>query len=73
MFRIYCYDTLLKDGASLAVSQHLTPDHFNMIQDLLFEENRNLRPQMLNLIEAFELDDNVLMSAIGSYDGNVYE
>jgi hypothetical protein len=28
---------------------------------------------MLNLIEAFELDDNITMSAIGNYDGNVYE
>lgn len=28
---------------------------------------------MLNLIESYELDDNIVMSAIGSYDGNVYE
>ena len=28
---------------------------------------------MLNLIEAFEYDDNSLVSAIGNYDGNVYE
>jgi hypothetical protein len=44
-----------------------------MINELLQEEYRNIRPQMLNLIEAFELDDNILLSAIGSYDGNVYE
>ena len=28
---------------------------------------------MLNLIEAFEYDDNMVLSAIGNYDGNVYE
>ena len=28
---------------------------------------------MLNIIEAFELDDNILLSAIGSYDGNANE
>jgi acyl-CoA oxidase len=28
---------------------------------------------MLNLIEAFEFDDNIMVSAIGNYDGNVYE
>lgn len=44
-----------------------------MISELLQEEYRTIRPQMLNLIEAFELDDNILLSAIGSYDGNVYE
>jgi Acyl-CoA oxidase len=44
-----------------------------MITELLQEEYRNIRPHMLNLIEAFELDDNIMMSAIGNYDGNVYE
>jgi hypothetical protein len=28
---------------------------------------------MLNLIEAYEIDDNILCSTIGSYDGNAYE
>jgi hypothetical protein len=28
---------------------------------------------MLNIAEAFEMDDNILMSSIGSYDGQVYE
>ena len=28
---------------------------------------------MLNLIEGFELNDNIMKSAIGNYDGNVYE
>lgn len=28
---------------------------------------------MLNIIEAFEYDDNIMTSAIGNYDGNVYE
>jgi hypothetical protein len=44
-----------------------------MVSELLQEEYRTIRPQMLNLIEAFELDDNILVSAIGNYDGNVYE
>lgn len=28
---------------------------------------------MLNIVESFELDDNIVMSAIGNYDGNAYE
>jgi Acyl-CoA oxidase len=44
-----------------------------MLSELLQEEYRTIRPQMLNLIEAFELDENIMMSAIGCYDGNVYE
>lgn len=57
----------------MAQSQYLTPEHFRMISELLQEEYRNIRPQMLNLIEATELDDNIMVSAIGNYDGNVYE
>lgn len=28
---------------------------------------------MLNLVEGFELNDNIMNSSIGNYDGNVYE
>lgn len=73
LFRIFCLHSITTQGAALAQSQYLAPEHFRMISELLQEEYRNIRPQMLNLIEAFEFDDNSLASAIGSYDGNVYE
>jgi hypothetical protein len=73
LFRIFCLHSLTTQGAALAQSQYLTPEHFRMISELLQEEYRTIRPQMLNLIEASELDDNIMMSAIGNYDGNVYE
>ena len=73
LFRIFCLHSVTTQGAALAQTQYMSPEQFRMVNDLLQEEYRNIRPQMLNLIEAFEMDDNILVSAIGNYDGNVYE
>ena len=44
-----------------------------MASESIQQEYRLIRPQMLNIIESFEMDDNIILSAIGNYDGNVYE
>jgi len=73
LFRIFCLNTITTQGAALAMSQYLSPEQFRQSSEALQQEYRDIRPQMLNLIEAFELDDNVINSNIGMYDGNVYE
>lgn len=73
MFRIYCLHTITKDGHALGISGHLTPAHFRMIHEALNKEYTNIRPHMLNIVESFGFDDNMQMSSIGSYDGQVYE
>ena len=55
------------------MSQYLSPEQFKFVNEALLEEYRIIRPQMLNLVEAFEFDDNILNSSIGTYDGNIYE
>jgi len=73
LFRIYVLHTLTKTGSALAVSRYLSPDQFRLMNEQLFKEYRLIRPQLLNLIEAFELHDNLVLSAIGMFDGRVYE
>lgn len=73
LFRIFALHTLTKHGAALAISNYLTPNHFRQINEQLLSEYHVIRPNMLSLIEAYELDDNITLSAIGNYDGNVYE
>ena len=34
---------------------------------------KEIRPQALNLIEAFKISDSILMSAIGNQYGDIYE
>lgn len=73
LFRIYCLHSITTQGSALAQSQYMSPAQLRLVSEALHNEYRIIRPQMLNLIEAFELDDNVTVSAIGNYDGNVYE
>ena len=73
MLRLFCLNALLKQSAPLAITQYFKPFHFKQIQAQYNQELSDLKPQALNLIECFEFDDNVICSAIGSYDGQVNE
>lgn len=73
LIRIFCYNTLLTKAAPLAVTHYLKPGHFQTINSLLNEDIKTIRPQVLNLIEAYEMDDNFLFSAIGTHDGMAIE
>ena len=69
MLRIFCLNSLLKNASTLAVIHHLFQEHYATLQVLQSKEIVALRPQILNLIESFEYDKNILISAIGSFDG----
>ena len=73
LFRIFALHTLTKTGVALAQSRYLSPENFRAMNSQLLQEYTVIRPHMLSLVESFEMDDNVLLSATGSYDGNVYE
>lgn len=41
---------------------------------LKLEENlAHIRPNAVGIVDGFDIPDNILCSALGSYDGNVYE
>merc|ERR1712130_428451 len=52
---------------------HLTGESLVHIEEALREVMRSLRPDLIALVDAFEFPDNVLNSALGKYDGRVYE
>ncbi|XP_053214891.1 peroxisomal acyl-coenzyme A oxidase 1-like [Panonychus citri] len=58
-------------GDFLAVGLDL--NSIEQIQDELSTLMTELRPDMVSLVDAFDLHDMVLMSALGCKDGNVYE
>ena len=70
MLRIFCLNVLLNQASTLAVTHYLTPSHYATLQDLQCKEIAALRPQLLNLIESFDWDDNSLSSDIGCFDGH---
>jgi len=51
----------------------LTRKESVMVKDGLAKVLKELRPDGLALVDAFDIPDRVLGSALGRHDGNVYE
>lgn len=51
----------------------ISEDDISSLQRRLEEVLKKLRPDAVAITDAFDFDDNVLSSALGCYDGNVYE
>jgi len=51
----------------------LTPAHHRAVRATVRGLLAELRPDSVALVDAFEFPDNVLVSALGRHDGNVYE
>jgi len=43
------------------------------VQTLLENCLKRIRPNAVGLVDSFDLHDEILNSALGDYDGNVYE
>jgi len=57
----------------LLEDSYMTPEHSKWVDSLLLEQCRVLREDVVSLVDSFGLPDLVLHSAIGRFDGNVYE
>jgi len=70
---LYALDKLVRYPQGLFESGYLNAEQFKLLKkkrNLLLEE---LRPDAIGLVDAFGYNDNTLRTAIGTYDGNVYE
>jgi acyl-CoA oxidase len=52
---------------------YFTPSDLDKLRDILYAEYRTIRPDAVAIVDSFEFNDRFLNSAIGSYDGRVYE
>lgn len=51
----------------------ITEDEISALQRRLEEVLKELRPDVVAITDAFDFHDKILSSALGCYDGNVYE
>jgi len=51
----------------------LSKDQYKLIRECAYNVLKELRPDAVPLVDSFDIPDSVLRSAIGRYDGNVYE
>ena len=50
----------------------MTPDHISMARSLLYSLLADVRREAVPLVDAFDVPDEILNSALGRYDGDVY-
>ena len=70
---IFMSQQLLENGQFLLLEGLATAQQFDQLREHIGKEIRRVRPQLLNIVEAFEIADETLNSAIGHSDGRAYE
>lgn len=71
-----CYLYLLHnidENVGLFMMVGVTEDQLDMMHQHMLKSLEHLRPNAVALVDAFDFHDLVLNSALGCYDGNVYE
>ena len=50
----------------------MSPDHISLAHSLLYSLLGDIRREAVPLVDAFDVPDEILNSALGRYDGDVY-
>ncbi|CAG8665246.1 16109_t:CDS:2, partial [Dentiscutata heterogama] len=70
---LFALHTMEKDLSDFLESEYLSPKQAEMLRVQVSELLNEIRPNAVALVDAFNLPDYLLNSALGRYDGKVYE
>mmetsp|Transcript_5093 Transcript_5093/g.4309 ORF Transcript_5093/g.4309 Transcript_5093/m.4309 type:complete len:178 (-) Transcript_5093:136-669(-) len=70
---LYACEKLLKHNYGVLETGYLDPKQLGLLRQRKYQLLERIRPHSLALVDGFKFHDNNLGSAIGQYDGNVYE
>merc|ERR1712167_565997 len=73
LLKIFILDSLNQTSAILLSSGYMTPKAFALLLQALDHCIKEVRPQMVSLVEAQGFADEVICSAIGNSYGDIYE
>ncbi|KAG2177304.1 hypothetical protein INT43_007961 [Umbelopsis isabellina] len=73
MAMLFATHTIEQELADFLVSGYLTPEQASYVKEITLELLEKVRPDAVSLVDAFGLPDYYLHSALGRYDGKVYE
>ncbi|KAF2073776.1 hypothetical protein CYY_004910 [Polysphondylium violaceum] len=74
LFQIYCLFLIDKDMSDfIQDNQYLPISDIETIRKELYQLLKVVRPDVVSLVDAFDLPDYTIGSYLGRYDGNVYE
>lgn len=70
---LYGIEKLLLHPLGILESEYISPKQIVLLKEKKNVLMEQIRPDVLGLVDAFAYPDNTLKSALGLYDGNVYE
>ncbi|CAO3614998.1 unnamed protein product [Mucor fragilis] len=70
---LFALHTMEKELSEFLVSGYLSADQSAMLKEQVIVLLEQIRPEAVSLVDAFALPDYFLHSALGRYDGKVYE
>jgi acyl-CoA oxidase len=70
---LFALHTLEKELSEFLLSEYLSPEQSTMLKEQVIALLELVRPDAVGLVDAFALPDYYLHSALGRYDGQVYE
>ncbi|KAL9940564.1 hypothetical protein V8E36_000052 [Tilletia maclaganii] len=73
LFLLFATHTMVEEGADFLASGFIVPDQFSLLRATVQKSMAELRPNAVALVDAFQIPDYVLNSALGRSDGKVYE
>ncbi|GFS19859.1 acyl-coenzyme A oxidase [Elysia marginata] len=70
---LYALDGILRFSGDFRKGNYMSDRQLELVQDKLLDLLAALKPNCVALVDAFDFPDQVLGSALGRWDGNVYE
>jgi acyl-CoA oxidase len=71
--KLYAIHGLIENAGVLVEEHYLTSADLDNLSSTLYSLYSTIRPDALSIVDAFDFHDQKLRSAIGCYDGQVYE
>lgn len=73
LIELYAIDTCMKCLGDLLRFTTITEKEVEHLQEKLEIVLAQIRPNAVGIVDGFDIPDGILCSALGAYDGNVYE
>ena len=73
LYRLFALSTMDAEAREFQKSDAVSADCLDSLPEVVLELMQRIRPQAVRLVDSFALPDYLLDSALGRYDGKVYE
>ncbi|KAF2758648.1 acyl-CoA oxidase [Pseudovirgaria hyperparasitica] len=73
LYRLYALHTMDTDARSFATTTAATDSTLDALSDAILKLMTSIRPHAVKLVDSWMMPDYLLDSALGRYDGKVYE